>query len=815
MSYSRRFLAIALAALGLFVVSYGIGLGNPGLIAVGVAVGVLGPALLVFTAVRATGRQYIYGTAHVYSASPPPSAGMVGRCELHLSVFAAGIDGVAVRVLDPAVPVSKWPDDGATLPVEVVANNPRKVRVLWDKVVTHAQAAGEDLYPQYVEDLPSDPDDDFVDDLPADEYLDEDLPPVPAGPPPTPPPNMPTASPTVASAGMSFAPVSAPVLVPPAAAPSPGAPTTKVVTTTATSAPVEAVGESGSASTPSRDDARSQGPERGHTGVPGGAFGPDVRAERDRRNRAFVSETYDPDDDETPEYWRDPDDSDDSDEPEARPATTAPSAQRVARSGPPGSDDAPPVSDEPDAPRAAGWASRRGDSDDSDDSHDSHDSSDPGTPAAGRDSGAPVAGRDSRDPVAGHDDAADADDTGDADDPGRPDGTDRRDGSDGPDGPDDSRGWGGSAGSGAPAAAEAGGPAVSLPLPRRRPSPHLRRPSPRQRKASDSETNEPRAAASGGINPVYVAETPTEPPPDWPLSPHPQPDAQPVRPESRPEPDYTEVVSGTVEPGSNGYGEVLTGSIVDDHAYSDRSESDRMTFDRGSFRVLEVDLPPTSTAVSTGSNGFGPARTDSETGSDPESDPEPDPFNVVPLRVDRAGASASNGASPRTDGPSAADDPDEDPADDPDDSPADTEGFAAEGGTFLAAPSAGLSSLGSGGFSVTLFVRELARSSAFYRDVLGLAEVDTGKNSAVLARGESRILLKRVTDLQPVDRRVVHLNLEVPDVQAAYEDLKAKGVDFVHRPRVVSHGEQLELWAATFRDPDGHAIALTHWEIRH
>jgi resuscitation-promoting factor RpfA len=84
----------------------------------------------------------------------------------------------------------------------------------------------------------------------------------------------------------------------------------------------------------------------------------------------------------------------------------------------------------------------------------------------------------------------------------------------------------------------------------------------------------------------------------------------------------------------------------------------------------------------------------------------------------------------------------------------------------------------------------------------------------VLARGESRILLKRVSDLQPVDRRIVHLNLEVPDVQAAYEELKTKNVEFVHKPRVVSQGEQLELWAAMFRDPDGHAIALTRWELR-
>jgi hypothetical protein len=326
MSYGRRFTAIALAALGLFVVSYGIGFGNPGIIAVGLAVGVLGPALLILTAVRATGRQYIYGTAHVYSASPPPSSGMVGRCELHLSVFAAGIDGVAVRVLDPAVPVSKWPDDGATLPVEVVANNPRKVRVLWDKVVTHAQAAGEDLYPQYVDDLPPDLDEEFDDDLPGDEFLDDEVPPVTVGPPPTPPPNMPTGSTTIAAAGMDFAPVAAPVIVPPAAAPPPGAPTTKVVAAPArpvpsqpvpaqpaASEPVEAVGESSFGSTLFEDqdyarDGDAQPTRAGRPGMSG--------RERDRQNRAYVSETYDPDDDELHEYWREPDDFD---EPEAPP----------------------------------------------------------------------------------------------------------------------------------------------------------------------------------------------------------------------------------------------------------------------------------------------------------------------------------------------------------------------------------------------------------------------------------------------------------------------------------------------------------------
>jgi hypothetical protein len=197
-------------------------------IVLGLAVGILGPAILLLTAVRATTRQYVFGTAHVYSASPPTVGRNGGRAELHLAVFADGIDGVAVRVLDPAVPVSKWPDDGATLPIEVVANNPRKVRVLWDQVVTHAQAAGEDLYPQHVEDLPADLDDDY-DDLPPDDFLDgpddlldeERLPP----PPPSPPPSMPSGPlANVEGAGADFAPVPAPMLVPAAAEPPVGTP---------------------------------------------------------------------------------------------------------------------------------------------------------------------------------------------------------------------------------------------------------------------------------------------------------------------------------------------------------------------------------------------------------------------------------------------------------------------------------------------------------------------------------------------------------------------------------------------------------------
>ena len=95
------------------------------------------------------------------------------------------------------------------------------------------------------------------------------------------------------------------------------------------------------------------------------------------------------------------------------------------------------------------------------------------------------------------------------------------------------------------------------------------------------------------------------------------------------------------------------------------------------------------------------------------------------------------------------------------------------------------------------------------------ATVDTSAwVSAVLSRGGGRILLRQVADTSPADRPVVHLHVEVADVESAYQDLRARGVEFVHRPRVTNRGDRLDLWAATFRDPDGHVVALTQWRDR-
>ncbi|MGK5523281.1 VOC family protein, partial [Micromonospora sp. URMC 107] len=117
------------------------------------------------------------------------------------------------------------------------------------------------------------------------------------------------------------------------------------------------------------------------------------------------------------------------------------------------------------------------------------------------------------------------------------------------------------------------------------------------------------------------------------------------------------------------------------------------------------------------------------------------------------------------------------------------------------------------GVGLTLLVTDLPRSLDFYRD-LGFTEVDRGSGNAVLASGTTRLVLREVTEAAPISRRLVHVNLEVDDIDSAYERLRGTGVRFTYAPRVVNRGTKLEVWAAAFRDPDGHGIALTQWRER-
>jgi catechol 2,3-dioxygenase-like lactoylglutathione lyase family enzyme len=114
--------------------------------------------------------------------------------------------------------------------------------------------------------------------------------------------------------------------------------------------------------------------------------------------------------------------------------------------------------------------------------------------------------------------------------------------------------------------------------------------------------------------------------------------------------------------------------------------------------------------------------------------------------------------------------------------------------------------------SVMLVVSDVERSVAFYRDMLGFTVDDQTDGGAVLSQGSGQIVLQRLTDMAPVDRRVVLLRLSVPDVEAAYARLKEQGVEFAQRPLWIRVGRR-DVRAAKLHDPDGHAIQLVQgWQ---
>ena len=112
---------------------------------------------------------------------------------------------------------------------------------------------------------------------------------------------------------------------------------------------------------------------------------------------------------------------------------------------------------------------------------------------------------------------------------------------------------------------------------------------------------------------------------------------------------------------------------------------------------------------------------------------------------------------------------------------------------------------------------DLATAVAFYRDVLGAELVrEYGGTSAVFSfRGAWLLLVTGggptedkpdVTFAPPDDpRRVSHaVTIRVPDCQAAYEVLRARGAAFLTPP--VSSTWEVR---AFFRDPDGHLLEIS------
>ena len=109
---------------------------------------------------------------------------------------------------------------------------------------------------------------------------------------------------------------------------------------------------------------------------------------------------------------------------------------------------------------------------------------------------------------------------------------------------------------------------------------------------------------------------------------------------------------------------------------------------------------------------------------------------------------------------------------------------------------------------VALTVSDVARSTAFYRDAIGLRFLfAAGPSLAFLDLGNARLMLS-VPEGSFTPGSGTVLYLRVADILAAHSAMRARGVTFVDEPHLVAPMPDHDLWMCFFRDPDGHTLAL-------
>jgi catechol 2,3-dioxygenase-like lactoylglutathione lyase family enzyme len=105
-------------------------------------------------------------------------------------------------------------------------------------------------------------------------------------------------------------------------------------------------------------------------------------------------------------------------------------------------------------------------------------------------------------------------------------------------------------------------------------------------------------------------------------------------------------------------------------------------------------------------------------------------------------------------------------------------------------------------------VSDIARSVAFYRDVLGLPllfEV-AGQGMAFFDCQGVRLYLGTAESPEFESQPLIYFRAE--SARDAGAELARRGVEFTSEPHVVHRQGDTELWIGFFRDPDGTTLAV-------
>ena len=108
---------------------------------------------------------------------------------------------------------------------------------------------------------------------------------------------------------------------------------------------------------------------------------------------------------------------------------------------------------------------------------------------------------------------------------------------------------------------------------------------------------------------------------------------------------------------------------------------------------------------------------------------------------------------------------------------------------------------------ISIVVRDLARATACYRDLLGFRLLMEFPGLAFFDCGGVRLMLSP-PEKPEHDHPPSILYFRVADIAATHETLRGRGVRFEDAPHLVAKLPDHELWMAFFRDSEENLLAL-------
>ena len=110
---------------------------------------------------------------------------------------------------------------------------------------------------------------------------------------------------------------------------------------------------------------------------------------------------------------------------------------------------------------------------------------------------------------------------------------------------------------------------------------------------------------------------------------------------------------------------------------------------------------------------------------------------------------------------------------------------------------------------VAIPVRDLARATAFYRELLGMKLLfEVPPDLAFFDCDGVRLALSIASDpmYEPPGSIVYY---RVADIDIAHAELERRGVEFLRGPHLVARLDAIEVWMAFFEDTEGNTLAIT------